>query len=159
MATYRNNVAAILRRPSNGKIFIAERASHPGSWQFPQGGVDRKEDLIAALYREVEEEIGVAPDLYKIVACRTGYRYKFPGGHLKKNRFCGQVQTYFLCDYFGEKDDIDLTGHVQEFINYKWIRPEKFNLAWVPSFKQPVFKRVFYDFFEVSRLRNKRKKS
>lgn len=158
MATYRSNVAAILRRPKNGKILIAERASHRGSWQFPQGGVDRKEDLIGALYREVEEEIGVKPESYKIVACRTGYRYKFPGGHLKKNRYCGQNQTYFLCDYFGGKNDIDLKNHVQEFVDYKWIHPENFNLAWVPPFKRPVFRRVFFDFFGLKRLASKSKK-
>ena len=58
MATYRPNVAAILQRPKSGKILIAERLKHPGSWQFPQGGVDPGEDLIGALYREVEEETG-----------------------------------------------------------------------------------------------------
>jgi putative (di)nucleoside polyphosphate hydrolase len=152
MATYRQNVAAILRRPHNGKILIAERVSHPGSWQFPQGGVDRGEDLLAALYREVEEEIGVAPGAYRIVACRTGYRYKFPRNHLKNGRYCGQDQTYFLCDFFGEKDDINLRAHIREFSDYRWIHPEKFKLKWVPKFKRPVFRRVFGDFFDVRRM-------
>ena len=158
MATYRSNVAAILRKPKSGRILVAERASHPGSWQFPQGGVDKKEDLIAALYREVEEETGIAPESYKIVECRTGYRYKFPRGKLKKNRYCGQIQTYFLCDYFGKKHDIDLEAHVQEFIDYRWILPNEFDLAWVPKFKHPVFKRVFHDFFGIKRLENRKLK-
>lgn len=152
MATYRPNVAAILRKPKSGKILIGERLSHPGSWQFPQGGVDSGEDLIAALYREVEEEIGVAPGFYKIMACRTGYRYKFPKGKLKKGRYCGQVQTYFLCDYFGKKKQIVLDSHVREFSDYRWIYPEEFDIGWVPKFKRPVFRRVFQDFFGVKRL-------
>ncbi len=111
--------------------------------------MDKGEDLIAALYRETEEEIGVAPGKYRIIECRTGYRYKFPGGHLKKGRFCGQEQTYFLCDYRGKKKDIVLDNHVQEFIDYAWIYPADFQLKWVPKFKRRVFKRVFRDFFGI----------
>lgn len=153
MATYRPNVAAILRKPKSGRILIGERLGHRGSWQFPQGGVDAGEDLIGALYREVEEEIGVTPGQYKLIACHTGYRYKFPGGHLKKGKYCGQVQTYFLCDFFGKKNAIDLEAHVREFSDYRWIDPEEFDLVWVPKFKRPVFKRVFRDFFGIQRLK------
>lgn len=149
MASYRPNVAAILRKPKSGKIFIGERTSHKGSWQFPQGGVDDGEDLIGALYREVLEETGIPPEKYDLVACRTAYRYKFPNGHLKKGLWCGQEQTYFLCDYRGKKSEVDLDYDDREFRDYKWIRPEKFKLAWVPEFKRSVFRRVFDDFFGV----------
>lgn len=147
-SSYRPNVAAILQR-EDGKIFVAERVDYRGSWQFPQGGVDDGEDLIAALYREVEEEIGVSPKSYEIAECRTGYRYKFPGGHLKKGLFCGQEQTYFLCRYLGDSDDINLEHHTREFSDYKWIKPEKFKLKWVPKFKRRVFRKVMIDFFDI----------
>jgi len=153
MATYRPNVAGILQRPKSGKILIAERIKHPGSWQFPQGGVDPGEDLIAALYREVEEEIGISPNKYSLKACFNDYRYKFPDGHLKKGQYCGQVQTYFLCTYMGKKSEIRLDSHVREFSDYRWIYPNEFDLAWVPKFKREVFRRVFRDFFGLTRLR------
>jgi putative (di)nucleoside polyphosphate hydrolase len=152
MATYRPNVAAILRDPSTGKIFIGERIDHRGSWQFPQGGVDRGEDLLSALYREVEEEIGVPKSLYSLVACNTDYRYKFPKGKLKKGKYCSQTQTYFLCDFHGRDEDINLKAHVQEFSRFVWIDPKDFNLMWVPRFKRPVFIRVFRDFFGIKQL-------
>lgn len=155
MATYRQNVAAIFRHHDTGRILVCERTRHKGSWQFPQGGVDKGEDLLGALYREIEEEIGVPPRLYRIVAVRTGYRYKFPGGHLKKGSFCGQDQTYFLCDFLGTDEDIVLDAHVKEFSRFKWIKPEKFKIKWVPDFKRPVFRRVFRDFFGVRRLPSK----
>ncbi|MBL9153392.1 MAG: RNA pyrophosphohydrolase [Verrucomicrobiales bacterium] len=148
-SSYRPNVAAILQR-EDGRIFVAERVDYRGSWQFPQGGVDKGEDLIAALFREVSEEIGVPPEAYRIVACRTGYRYKFPGGHLKKGLFCGQEQTYFLCRYLGNGDEIDLARHTREFSDYKWIKPEKFKLKWVPKFKRRVFRNVMKDFFNLA---------
>ncbi len=152
MPIYRPNVAAILRDPGSGRIFIGERIDHPGSWQFPQGGVDKGEDLITALHREVEEEIGVGRNLYDLVACRTDYRYKFPNGKLKKGKYCGQNQTYFLCDYRGCDEQIDLNTHEQEFSRFLWIDPAEFTLAWVPGFKRPVFARVFFDFFGIDRL-------
>lgn len=158
MATYRTNVAAILRNPATGKIFLGERLDHRGSWQFPQGGVDRGEDLIAALHREIAEEIGIAKDCYSIVACNTDYRYKFPKGKLKKGKYCGQTQTYFLCDFHGTDADINLKVHVQEFSRYIWIDPSEFTLAWVPRFKRPVFIRVFKDFFGIKQLSQDPKK-
>ncbi len=151
MGIYRPNVAAILRKPKSGKILICQRADHPDCWQFPQGGVDEGEDLIGAVYREVEEEIGLHRSTYTLEACRTGYRYNFPDGHLKKGLYCGQEQTYFLCDFLGKKKDIyfDTTSHV-EFSAANWIAPEEFSLKWVPKFKRDVFRQVFYDFFQVS---------
>lgn len=149
MASYRPNVAAIFRKPKSGKILVGERSDHKGSWQFPQGGVDKGEDLIGALKREVEEETGISPDQYTIVACYTNYRYKFPGGRLKRGKFCGQEQTYFLCDFHDKKNSIDLSKTDHEFRDYQWIKPKDFDLKWVPGFKRPVFKRLFRDFFDI----------
>ena len=149
MATYRPNVAAILRKPASGKILVCQRRDFPECWQFPQGGVDKGEDLLAALYREVEEEVGIARDKYTLQACRTGYRYQFPNGHLKKGQFCGQEQTYFLCDYHGKKKHIVLGGNPPEFQGSKWIDPVEFRLDGIPAFKQEVFRRVFRDFFQI----------
>lgn len=155
MSSYRTNVAAILRR-SDGKILVAERINFKHAWQFPQGGVDKGEDLIAAMYREVEEEIGVRPQQLRIVACRTGYRYKFPNEYLKKGKFCGQEQTYFLCDFIGCDADINVKQRPSEFSRWKWIKPKKFKLEWVPNFKHRVFRRVMNDFFGVTLRRHRR---
>ena len=149
MSAYRPNVAAILRKPKSGKILVCQRADHKWCWQFPQGGVDDGEDLIGALHREVEEEIGIASDRYDMISCRTGYRYQFPDGHLKKGIWCGQEQTYFLCDFQGKKSEIVFDTHVQEFLAAKWIHPLEFQLDWVPKFKRKVFRNVFIDFFGI----------
>ena len=46
---------------AEGFILVAERSNIRGAWQFPQGGVDPGEGLEEALFREIEEEIGVIP--------------------------------------------------------------------------------------------------
>jgi putative (di)nucleoside polyphosphate hydrolase len=145
---YRPNVAAILTR-SDGQILIAERLRFRGAWQFPQGGVDDGETTEAALFREVDEEIGVARELIAIRSQRGGYRYAFPKGRLKYGLYGGQEQTYFLCDFLGRDEDIDLNKHNREFGRWKWILPHEFELSWVPRFKQKVYRSVFRDFFEL----------
>ena len=148
MPKYRPNVAAILLRADH-KILVAERIDVENSWQFPQGGVDEGEDLMGALRREVEEELGISSKFYEISACRTGYRYKFPNGHLKKGLWRGQEQTYFLCKFRGMDRYIDLTAHEQEFSQFQWILPEEYRLDWLPQFKRKVYRQVMRDFFNV----------
>ena len=143
---FRPNVAAILRDKS-GRILVAERISIDGAWQFPQGGVDDSESLEEALYREMEEEIGVKANLVTIVSSKGGYRYEFPKGRLKYGIYGGQEQTYFLCDFHGTDDDIQLDLHHREFARYQWVSPEAFRLSWVPRFKRPTYIAVFKDFF------------
>jgi putative (di)nucleoside polyphosphate hydrolase len=145
---YRRNVAAILQ-DGQGKILVAERNDIPGAWQFPQGGVDEGESDDEALAREVREEIGLPPRLYEVLQRRGGYRYLFPDGRLKYGKYHGQEQVYFLCRFLGQDSDIDLEGHSAEFARVRWLRPDEFDLAWVPPFKREVFAAVFRDFFGV----------
>jgi putative (di)nucleoside polyphosphate hydrolase len=143
---YRPNVAAILRN-SAGQIFIAERLHVKDSWQFPQGGVDEGEDLVKALFRELQEEIGVQPEQLEILRRREGYRYAFAKNRLKHGIYGGQEQTYFECRYLGCDGDIRLDATDQEFSRWRWIVPSEFRLEWVPKFKQAVYRQVFQDFF------------
>lgn len=145
---YRPNVAAILCHP-DGRILVAERANYRGAWQFPQGGVDDGETVENALFREVEEEIGVRRDLITVVGQRGGYRYAFPKGRLKYGIYGGQEQTYFQCRFHGSDSDIDLDAHNREFGRWKWIAPGEFDIGWVPRFKQRVYRAVFRDFFGI----------
>ena len=143
---YRQNAALILERKDK-KILICERADYEDAWQFPQGGVDKGEDPIDALYREVEEEIGLSPEFYKIIDYREGYRYKFDNRHPKMKSYLGQEQTYFRCRFNGKNKDINLNVSKPEFVSFCWIK--KFNLMWVPDFKRKVYTEVFRDFYDI----------
>lgn len=145
---YRPNVAAIIIR-GDGRILIAERMSPEGAWQFPQGGVGKNEDPVAALEREVEEEVGLRPDEYEILDQRKGYRYTFPKGRLKKGKYRGQDQTYYLCRTKEANPRIDVDQPDREFRRAAWIYPHQFDMRWLPKFKRKTYKAVLTDFFEL----------
>lgn len=144
---YRPNVAAILQDTA-GRILVGERCNVPGSWQFPQGGVDKGESNEEALVRELAEELSLAPDDYRVVAKKGPYRYLFGGGRKKKG-FDGQEQTYFLARYTAASDRVDVCTKHPEFQAVRWISPAEFNLAWLPAFKREVYRAVLRDFFEI----------
>lgn len=150
MASYRPNVAALMLN-RKGKLLVCERYRKKGAWQFPQGGVDKGEKMIKALAREVEEEIGLPWDSYKVLERRGGYTYLYPDQVKKqKTYFDGQEQTYYLCRLKKSAPDIDLDWHKNpEFGRHKWIWPENFKLKWLPEFKRQVYRAVMLDFFDV----------
>ncbi len=143
---YRPNVAAILLNAQN-EIFVAERLNVRGAWQFPQGGVDDGEDAETALFRELQEEIGVTRDKVQILQRRDGYRYAFAKGRLKYGIYGGQEQTYYLCRYTGTDAEVNLAATHQEFATWRWLPPAEFQMSWVPKFKRAVYHQVFADFF------------
>lgn len=153
MEKYRPNVAVLLL-DGKGRLLVCERLTIPGAWQFPQGGVDPGETIEEALFREVEEEIGLKPEHYQVVRAKGGYRYDYPGKVIRakpphKSGFVGQEQTYFLCRLVDGAPEVDLTGEPREFSQARWIHPADFDLHWLPDFKKTTYRAVLADFFEV----------
>jgi putative (di)nucleoside polyphosphate hydrolase len=147
---YRPNVAAIILNMDNSML-VAQRSSIRSAWQFPQGGVDPGEGLEEALFREVQEEVGIKPELIELLDRKGGYRYDFPKGRLKYGIYGGQEQVYYLCRFLGKDRDINLNTEHREFDRWRWIKPEKFDMEWVPRFKREVYARVFRDFFGMEK--------
>ncbi len=143
--TYRPNVAAILQNDI-GEILICERSDHPGSWQFPQGGIDRGETPETALPRELREEISLEPAHYSVEERRGPYRYQFADG-VKMRGFHGQEQTYFRLRLLGEPGAVNVATAHPEFRAVRWIQPAHFPLASLPAMKHDVYRRVLRDFF------------
>jgi putative (di)nucleoside polyphosphate hydrolase len=143
---YRPNVAAIIRK--NGRILIGERFNIPGCWQFPQGGVKKSEPSAEALIRELKEEVSLEPRHYRVVDSKGPYRYLFGQGRTKEG-YHGQEQTYFLVDLLASESQLTAATESPEFRQIRWIRPEEFQISWLPGFKQDVYRKVFLDFFDV----------
>jgi putative (di)nucleoside polyphosphate hydrolase len=147
---YRSNVAAIIQA-ADQKVLIGERADVRGSWQFPQGGVKKNESTLEALYRELREEVSLKPSHYRVIDCKGPYRYLFQNGR-RKEGFDGQEQFYFLLQLTVSESYVQVETDEPEFSRILWIKPEEFQIRWIPEFKQEVYQQVFQDFFGVQLL-------
>ena len=65
--SYRPAVGIMLVN-NDGKVFAGNRidTTHD-AWQMPQGGIDAGEDIVAAAYRELEEETSVKKNHAEII--------------------------------------------------------------------------------------------
>ncbi len=147
MIRYRANVALILRNAA-GEVLIGERLDAEGAWQFPQGGVDAGESAEVALVREVEEELSLRQEHFRVIDRKGPYRYEFENGRTKDG--CGgQEQTYFLAELIGDGAGILTEPKTPEFRRVRWIAPAEFQLDWLVSMKWGVYRDVFHDFFKI----------
>ena len=140
---YRPNVAMIIvshRYPEKKEIFIAERNDLLGIWQFPQGGIDKGEEVKEALFREMEEEIGT-DDAEIIAEYPEWISYDFPTKVADKMKpYKGQIQRYFLMK-LGENAKINLATEHPEFSDHKFVSVEDV-LGLTAHFKKPVYEQV-----------------
>mgnify|MGYP000032152660 CR=1 FL=1 len=154
---FRANVGIIICNKS-GQVFWARRYGQH-SWQFPQGGIDQGETAEEAMYRELNEEVGLKPQDVKIVAVsRNWLRYKLPKRLVRKGAdpVCiGQKQKWFLLSLSCNEKDIDLqcTGH-PEFDDWRWVS------YWYPirnvvSFKRDVYRRAMKEFVQAAMPANR----
>jgi len=76
---FRANVGAVITR-ADGKVLAFRRADiEKESWQLPQGGICRGEQVEDALRREIEEEVGLAQSDYTIIARSADWQvYELP---------------------------------------------------------------------------------
>jgi hypothetical protein len=45
---------------------------------------------------------------------------------------------------------VNVAGPDAEFRSTRWIRPDEFNLAWLPPMKRQTYRRVLQDFFATT---------
>ena len=110
-------------------------------WQLPQGGIDAGEAPLAAAFRELHEETGLASAelLYELP---DWLPYDLPEdliGTALKGKFRGQKQKWFAMRFTGQDSDVDLQAHSQiEFDDWAW-RPLEEAVELVIAFKKPIY--------------------
>ena len=138
---YRPNVGIILCNAKN-EVFWGKRIREH-SWQFPQGGIKRGETPEQAMYRELQEEIGLQPEHVRILGRTRGWlRYEVPTQWIKRDwrgSYKGQKQIWFLLRLVGRDNDVSLRANSKpEFDAWRW------NDYWVPLDAVIEFKRAVY---------------
>lgn len=143
---YRDNVCAVIRRKSDNSVLICHRKGFPENkgWQFPQGGIDIRKNLIDELKRELLEEIGTANVSIISVSPHT-YQYDFPAGiNSKHQQYCGQKQKWVLTELHADDCAIHIDSVKAEFDAYQWVTPQE-ALSRVVNFKKDVYRRALKD--------------
>jgi len=123
---YRPNVCMLITNSAR-QLFLGQRAGSPDVWQLPQGGVELDQSLTENVLREVHEELGIEPDLVRVVKQLSAtHRYDFANPpSYAVGRWRGQEQTFWIVEFVGTDRDIKLDRFDPEFMSYRWCTPQE----------------------------------
>lgn len=156
---YRPNVGIVICN-SAGQLLWAKRIGQ-NAWQFPQGGINPNESTETALYRELNEEVGLNDQDVKILhETRDWLHYDLPENYIRhhKDPVCiGQKQKWFLLSLECEESRVVFEmSDTPEFDDWRWVS------YWYPvnqviEFKRDVYRRALTEL--VTPLNNYIKKN
>jgi len=114
----RKGVCAIIffDSPKKTEYLILKRKLNWKGWEFLKGGIKGKESELAALKREIKEEIGVKK--FGALKTKEFNFFKYQKEYIKdKHMFDGAKNTIFLVQIFSKKIKIDRNEHS----GFRWV--------------------------------------
>ena len=138
---FRHNVGIVLSNDA-GRVFWARRCGMD-AWQFPQGGIREGESPEQAMFRELQEEIGLSAEQVQVVGRTQGWlSYRLPERYIRhhcKPVCIGQKQIWFILRLLTDASAVSLdTCKRPEFDCWRWVD------YWYPLHEVVVFKRDVY---------------
>jgi len=138
---FRPNVGIILTN-AECRLFWGRRMGE-NAWQFPQGGIKSDETPKQAMFRELQEEVGLHPQHVTLLgSTKRWLRYRLPKRFIRRHctPLCiGQKQVWFMLRVNCGEDTFCLdTCDKPEFDTWRWVR------YWQPLQEVVYFKRRVY---------------
>ena len=138
---FRSNVGIVICN-RYGQLLWAKRIKQ-SAWQFPQGGIREAETIEQAMYRELNEEVGLNESDVKVLHKTADWlHYRLPDNFIRhhKDPLCiGQKQKWFLVSLEADESRVELSNSGQpEFDDWCWVN------YWYPVKKVIEFKRDVY---------------
>ena len=132
---------------NENKVFVGKRKDNPGDkWQMPQGGVDKNENFLSAMKRELYEETSIKN--IKVLKELDGlFEYELPKnllGIIWKGKFRGQKQKWFIARFTGKNNEINVKTKQPEFIEWKWIKMDELPKV-IVDFKKDVYEKILIE--------------
>lgn len=144
---YRSGVGIVVLNKDK-KIFVGKRIdNHSDAWQMPQGGLDAGESEDGAMLRELKEETGIK-DVEIIAKSQSHHYYNLPYKLQKKfwgGKYIGQKQKWYLVQFLGNNDLINIQTEVPEFSDWKWVTKEEITSI-IVSFKKDLYTDIIKEF-------------
>jgi len=145
----RSNVGIIVVN-KNGQLLWCRRIGNRDAWQFPQGGIQENEAPLQAMYRELQEELGlVSEDIECLSETQTWLTYYLPKYLRRHNSLplcVGQRQKWFLLLLKSGEDKLCLDRcDTPEFNDWRWV-DYWYPLDHVIKFKRSVYKQALQEF-------------
>ena len=142
----RIGVGVIVLNDEN-KVFVGKRKDNPvDKWQMPQGGVDKNENFLSAMKRELYEETSIKS--IKVLKQLDGlFEYELPQnllGIIWKGRFRGKKQKWFIVRFIGKNNEINVKTKKPEFIEWKWIKMDELPKV-IVDFKKNVYEKILIE--------------
>lgn len=121
---FRPNVGIVLVN-DQGRVLWAKRIGQD-SWQFPQGGIREGESAQDALFRELEEELGLKADHVSLLGQTSGWlKYRLPRRFIRRHQkpLCiGQKQKWFMLRLDASEDKVHFDASDKpEFDGWRWV--------------------------------------
>ncbi len=150
---YRPNVGIVICNRL-GQVLWARRIGQ-NSWQFPQGGINHGENPEQAMFRELEEELGLYRSDVAILAVSKGWlKYRLPHRLIRWDELpvcVGQRQKWFLLRINEEHEKKIEFNHsaIPEFDDWRWVS-YWYPVRQVVSFKRDVYRKVMREFVSIA---------
>lgn len=138
---FRPNVGIILCNHQR-QLFWGRRVGQ-NAWQFPQGGIKEHETPEQAMFRELEEEVGLKAHQVEVMGVTGDWlHYRLPKRYIRRHSqpLCiGQKQRWFLLRVLCDETDFCLDNSPKpEFDGWRWVK------YWQPLREVVYFKRQVY---------------
>ena len=142
----RIGVGAIVLNNKN-KILVGKRKDNPvNKWQMPQGGINKNENFLDAMKRELNEETSIK-SIQILKELDGWFQYELPKnlvGIIWKGKFRGQKQKWFVVKFTGEESEINLKTEHPEFIEWKWVEMDELPKI-IVDFKKDVYEKLLLE--------------
>ena len=134
------------------QVWVGSRLDADNYFQMPQGGIDDGEDIVQAMWRELEEEIGLSNTHCTLIEHNKNWLYyDLPqdiSQTIWKGKYRGQKQQWFVLQLHAEDTAININTAHPEFKEWKWIDRNKLADAVIP-FKKEIYKKVLQSFHHI----------
>lgn len=147
MGRLRRNVGLVVINAA-GQVLAGLRRHPSGdlAWQLPQGGIEGRERVLTAAYRELKEETGITEQDVTILGELPHWTsYWLPPEWVKGRTFVGQTQKWVAFRYTGTSMPDVKNAQDREFEDLGWQDPTWLT-GHVIAFRQPIYREVFAGF-------------